>query len=231
MLRTATRPSSSGTASGAEQRAVRPMNQTRDRRVGVRRHPAPEERNTMQYAKVERTIAGRTLSFETGGMARQSAGAVVARIGDTVVLSAVTVANPREGIDFFPLTVEYREKVYAAGKFPGGFIKREGRPDEQGDPHLPPDRPPDPAALPRGIQQRDPDLRDRALRGQGERARRPHDERLVRGDAPRPDAVQGTDRGGPRRARRRRVRRRSRAPSSSTRPTWTSSSRARATRS
>jgi polyribonucleotide nucleotidyltransferase len=49
-------------------------------------------------------------------------------MGDTVVLSAVTVANPREGIDFFPLTVEYREKVYSAGKFPGGFIKREGRP-------------------------------------------------------------------------------------------------------
>jgi polyribonucleotide nucleotidyltransferase len=82
----------------------------------------------MQYAKVERNIAGRTLSFETGAMARQSAGAVVARMGDTVVLSAITVANPREGIDFFPLTVEYREKVYSAGKFPGGFIKREGRP-------------------------------------------------------------------------------------------------------
>ena len=98
--------------------------------VRIRPCPRPAEEETTHHAtaKVERTIAGRTLSFETGAVARQAAGAVVARIGDTVVLSAVTVANPREGIDFFPLTVEYREKVYSAGKFPGGFIKREGRP-------------------------------------------------------------------------------------------------------
>src|SRR3954454_4720759 len=77
---------------------------------------------------VEKTIGGKTLSIETGRLAKQASGSVVVRIGDTMSLVA-TVAGPgREGLDFFPLTVDYREKVYAAGKFPGGFIKREGRP-------------------------------------------------------------------------------------------------------
>src|SRR3954469_20799033 len=77
---------------------------------------------------VEKTIGGKTLSIETGRLAKQASGAVVVRGGDTMSLVA-TVAGPgREGLDFFPLTVDYREKVYAAGKFPGGFIKREGRP-------------------------------------------------------------------------------------------------------
>jgi polyribonucleotide nucleotidyltransferase len=79
--------------------------------------------------KVEREIAGRTLSLETGKIARQADAAVVVRYGETVVLVSVVSAPPRnEDIDFFPLTVEYREKQSAAGKFPGGFIKREGRP-------------------------------------------------------------------------------------------------------
>jgi polyribonucleotide nucleotidyltransferase len=79
--------------------------------------------------KVEREIAGRTLSIETGKIARQADGAVVVRYGETVVLVAAVVAPPRsEDIDFFPLSVEYRERHSAAGKFPGGFIKREGRP-------------------------------------------------------------------------------------------------------
>jgi polyribonucleotide nucleotidyltransferase len=82
----------------------------------------------MKPAKVERTIAGRTLSFETGVVARQAGGSVLARYGDTVVLAAVCTATPRAGIDFFPLSVEYKEKFYAAGKFPGGFLKREARP-------------------------------------------------------------------------------------------------------
>lgn len=77
---------------------------------------------------VERTIGDRTFSLSTGKFARQAHGAVVARYGDTVVLAAVVSAPLPEGIDFFPLTVDYREKLYAAGKFPGGFIKREGRP-------------------------------------------------------------------------------------------------------
>ncbi len=82
----------------------------------------------MQEARVERKIAGRVLSISTGRMARLAAGSALARYGDTVVFAAVTSGKPREGIDFFPLTVDYREKTYAAGKFPGGFIKREGRP-------------------------------------------------------------------------------------------------------
>src|SRR5207248_6281997 len=68
------------------------------------------------------------LSIETGHLAKQASGSVVVRIGDTLTLVAVVAAPGREGLDFFPLTVDYREKTYAAGKFPGGFFKREGRP-------------------------------------------------------------------------------------------------------
>jgi len=79
--------------------------------------------------RVERQIGGRTLSIETGKIAKQADGSVVVQYGDTIVLVAVVTAPPRfDDIDFFPLSVEYREKQSAAGKFPGGFIKREGRP-------------------------------------------------------------------------------------------------------
>ncbi len=79
--------------------------------------------------RVERQIGGRTLSIETGKVAKQADGAVIVQYGDTIVLVAAVTAPPRfEDIDFFPLSVEYREKQSAAGKFPGGFIKREGRP-------------------------------------------------------------------------------------------------------
>ncbi len=78
--------------------------------------------------RVERQIGGRTLSIETGKVAKQADGAVVVQYGETVVLVTAVVTEPREGIDFFPLSVDYREKQSAAGKFPGGFIKREGRP-------------------------------------------------------------------------------------------------------
>ncbi len=75
---------------------------------------------------------GRTLTLETGRIARQADGAVLAKYGDTSVLAtAVADREPREGIDFFPLMVDYREKTYAAGKIPGGFFKREGRPGEK----------------------------------------------------------------------------------------------------
>src|SRR5271167_3691942 len=77
---------------------------------------------------VERTIGEKVVSLETGFLAKQASGAVVVRIGDTMSLVATMAAPGREGLDFFPLTVDYREKTYAAGKFPGGFIKREGRP-------------------------------------------------------------------------------------------------------
>src|SRR5882757_5581034 len=75
---------------------------------------------------------GKTLSFETGKLAKQAHGSVVVRLGDSVVLATATAnPEPREGIDFFPLTVDYREYTYAGGRFPGGFIKREGRPSER----------------------------------------------------------------------------------------------------
>ncbi|MFO8011928.1 MAG: polyribonucleotide nucleotidyltransferase [Phycisphaerae bacterium] len=82
----------------------------------------------MNGTRVERELGGRTLSIETGKMAKQAHGSAVVRYGDTVVLVTATRAEPREGIDFFPLMVEYREMTYAAGKIPGGFFKREGRP-------------------------------------------------------------------------------------------------------
>src|SRR3954469_11283092 len=82
----------------------------------------------MQAIRVEREIGGKTLSIETGTYAKLANGAVTVQYGDTVVFGAVVRAKPREGIDFFPLQVDYRERRAAAGKFPGGFMKREGRP-------------------------------------------------------------------------------------------------------
>ena len=77
-------------------------------------------------------VGGRTLIVETGRMAKQADGAVTVRCGDTVVLVTVCAAkSPREGVDFLPLTVDYRENTYAAGKIPGGFFRREGRPNEK----------------------------------------------------------------------------------------------------
>ena len=77
----------------------------------------------------EMEVGGRKLILEHGKMAKQANGAVLVRYGDTVVLVTATASKePREGVDFFPLTVDYEEKMYAAGKIPGGFIKREGRP-------------------------------------------------------------------------------------------------------
>ncbi len=79
----------------------------------------------------ETELGGRKLIVENGKMAKQANGAVLVRYGDTAVLVAVTSsAEPREGVDFFPLTVDYEEKMYSAGKIPGGFIKREGRPPQ-----------------------------------------------------------------------------------------------------
>ena len=75
---------------------------------------------------------GKRLVFETGRMAKQASGAALVTTGETVVLAtAVASPDPREGIDFFPLTVDYREYTYAGGRIPGGFIKREGRPSEK----------------------------------------------------------------------------------------------------
>src|SRR3982750_830909 len=80
----------------------------------------------------ELSIGQNTLRFETGKLAKQAGGSVIVRLGDSVVLvTACRAANPREGIDFLPLTVDYREYTYASGRIPGGFFKREGKPAEE----------------------------------------------------------------------------------------------------
>src|SRR5262249_60167599 len=97
--------------------------------------------------------AGKPLSFETGKLAKQAHGSAVVRQGDNVILAtAVANAEAREGIDFFPLTVDYRDYTYAGGRIPGGFIKREGHPNErelltsrQSDSHIRP-------VLPEGVR-------------------------------------------------------------------------------
>ncbi|HKC82015.1 MAG TPA: polyribonucleotide nucleotidyltransferase, partial [Gemmatimonadaceae bacterium] len=80
--------------------------------------------------RVETTFAGRKLVIETDRMAKQAAGSALVQFGDTMVLAAVTVSDVQSPLPFFPLLVEYKEKTYAAGKIPGGFIKREGRPSD-----------------------------------------------------------------------------------------------------
>ena len=86
----------------------------------------------LNHQAVDHVINGRTLTIETGEIAKQAHGSAVVRYGDTMVLAAATAAlEDRGDLDFFPLTVDYRERTYAAGKIPGGFIKREGRPSEK----------------------------------------------------------------------------------------------------
>src|SRR3984957_3597615 len=98
---------------------------------------APARRPTMRKIMfdIQREVldwGGRRLVLETGKVARQADGAVLATYGDTVVLATVVAAKtPKPGIDFMPLTVNYQEKAFAAGKIPGGFFKREGRPSEK----------------------------------------------------------------------------------------------------
>src|SRR5919107_4522591 len=80
----------------------------------------------------ELEVNGTSLSFETGKLAKQADGSVLVRMGDSVVLvTACASPNPREGIDFLPLTVDYKEYTYASGRIPGGFFKREGKPSEK----------------------------------------------------------------------------------------------------
>lgn len=86
----------------------------------------------MEVHTAELLVGGRVMTLETGRLAKQANGAVFVRYGDTAVLVAATASRlPREGIDFFPLTVDWEERLYAVGKIPGGFIKREGRPSEK----------------------------------------------------------------------------------------------------
>lgn len=103
----------------------------------VPEHPYYRGAHAMGYGeisvnvqRVSMNLAGRPLTVETGKLAEQADGAVTVRYGDTIVLSTAVSGAVREGLDFFPLTVEYEERMYAAGKIPGGFIKRESRPTE-----------------------------------------------------------------------------------------------------
>ena len=85
-----------------------------------------------EFRKFETTLAGRPLVVETGKMAQLAGGSCLVRYGETVVHATATAsAKPREGVDFFPLAVDYEEKLYAVGKIPGSFLKREGRPTEK----------------------------------------------------------------------------------------------------
>src|SRR3981081_536602 len=86
-----------------------------------------------ESTEVEVSLAGgKKITFETGKLAKRAHGSAVVRLGDNVLLATATAnPDPREGIDFFPLTVDYREYTYAGGRIPGGFIKREGRPSER----------------------------------------------------------------------------------------------------
>ena len=86
---------------------------------------------TKPHVSVEKEIGGRIFRLETGKIAKLASGAVLATYGETVVLATAVRANPRAGIDFFPLTCDYREKAPAAGKYPGGFRKKEGPPSEK----------------------------------------------------------------------------------------------------
>src|SRR5512142_1193812 len=86
----------------------------------------------MKHQATVELAGGKSISFETAHLAKQAHRSTVVRMGDNVVLpTACANADPREGIDFFPLTVDYREYTYAGGRIPGGFIKREGRPSER----------------------------------------------------------------------------------------------------
>src|SRR5216683_853818 len=90
-----------------------------------------ENTNTPAPHRVTVEVGGRPLILETGKIAKQANGAIVARYGDTVVLTTACIAPIANDRDFLPLTVDYRENTYSAGKIPGGFFKREGRPSEK----------------------------------------------------------------------------------------------------
>ena len=123
--------------------------------------------------RVELDWGGRKLVLETGKIARQADGAVLATYGDTTVLATVVAAKqPREGVDFLPLTVDYQEKYYAAGAFPAAISSaRAVRPKRKR--WFPAYRPPDPSAVRGRLAQRDPGHRHHAIARPGERSRHP----------------------------------------------------------
>ncbi len=130
----------------------------------------PKEPNMSHTISLE--INNRTLSIEIGKVAKQADGSALVRYGDTIMLvTATSKKEVKEAKPFLPLIVDYRENTYAAGKIPGGFFKREGRPSEREILDGPADRPADPAALPRRLLLRHPDRRPPPLGRPGERAR------------------------------------------------------------
>ena len=136
------------------------------------------------------TIGDKEISFETGAVAKQAHGAVLVQQEGTVVLAtAVGRTEGREGADFFPLTVDVEEKMYAAGKIPGGFFKREGRAGEKAILTARMVDRPDPAAVAEGLQERGPGHRDHVLGRPGAPARHPGHQRLVGGADALADAV------------------------------------------
>ena len=135
------RPSSDGSGSAASVRRLGPRacpGSRRVRRLRPRRLDAPQvvssstskEESHPVSQIFETQFGGRTLTIETGKLARLAGGSVTVRYGDTMVLGTANRSEPRPGLDFFPLTVDFEERMYAAGKIPGGFIKREARPSE-----------------------------------------------------------------------------------------------------
>src|SRR5262249_32262194 len=148
----------------------------------------------MAMAKTtEAEIGGRILTLETGRVAKQADGSVLVRYGDSVVLATVVASKTAvEGQDFFPLTVDYRERAYAGGRIPRGFFKRGGPPgaEESLTPRLI-DRPPRPLFSP-GVPERDPAHRPRHLGRPGQRPRHPSHERGVGRRPGRRAALPGT---------------------------------------
>ena len=165
--------------------ATRTPRRRRRERDGRPQPPPTRQRSTGKGSRMTHTVStewgGRTLTIETGKVAGQAQGAVTVRYGDSMVLATVGLAGVREGIDFFPLTVDYEERMYAVGKIPGGFIKRESRPSEQAilTARLT-DRPIRPL-FPKGYQRRGPDHRHGALLRPGERSRPAVDHRRLGG--------------------------------------------------
>ena len=169
--------------------------------------------STGRQATVAVEIGGRESTFETGKLAKQADGAVVVRSGDTMILATAVGRHGRDApdADFFPLTVDVEERMYAAGKIPGGFFKREGTRHRARDAHRAHDRPPDPAAVAEGLQERGAGDLHRAVGRHGRAARHPRDQRRLRGAR---DLAAAVPRAGGRGARRRA----SRASSWSIRP-------------
>src|SRR5688572_15779860 len=129
-MRADTRPSSKSWSSAARAGLYPTRRPTGVRRVFVCRKERRIEMFDIQRVTID--WAGRPLTLETGRMARQADGAVLATYGETSVLATVVFARQaKPGQDFFPLTVDYQEKYYAAGRVPGGYFKREGRPTEK----------------------------------------------------------------------------------------------------